>query len=124
TFVFLKERAVAVKGAFASPWKRVLETAKEASRYRDLRRFLLCIVFYQAGIQTVIALAAIYAQQVMKFSTQQTIVLILVVNVTAAAGAFGFGYLQDRIGHVRAISLTLAGWLLMIGLAGFSTDSK
>ena len=43
--------------------------------------------------------------------------LILVVNLTAACGAFGFGYLQDRIGHVRAIALTSCGWILMVTLA-------
>ncbi len=54
-------------------------------RYRDLTRFLVCVVFYQAGMQAVIALAAIYAEQAMGFSTQHTIALILVVNVTAAS---------------------------------------
>ena len=57
----------------------------------------------------------------MKFTMQQTIVLILVVNVTAAAGAFGFGYLQDAIGHARAVAITLVGWIVMICLAGLST---
>ena len=97
---------------------RVLQTLREAQRYRDLRRFLVCVVFYQAGIQAVIALAAIYAQEAMKFTTQQTIVLILVVNVTAAVGAFAFGYVQDAIGHVRAVSLTLVGWIAMVLIAG------
>jgi UMF1 family MFS transporter len=59
----------------------------------------------------------------MKFTTQQTIVLILVVSLTAAVGAFAFGYLQDAIGHVRALALTLAGWILMVLIAGFSHSS-
>ncbi len=121
TFLFLRERAVpqpAAHGVMASAWGRVLATVREAQRYRDLRRFLICVVFYQAGIQAVIALAAIYAQEAMKFTTQQTIVLILVVNVTAAVGAFGFGYVQDAIGHIRAVSLTLVGWIAMVLIAG------
>jgi UMF1 family MFS transporter len=122
TFVFLKERAVP-QPQKENPWKRVAETLRESIRYRDLRRFLLCIVFYQAGIQTVIALAAIYAEQVMKFKTAETITLILVVNITAAVGAFAFGYVQDAIGHVRAIALTLLGWIVMITIAYFS-ESK
>lgn len=116
TFLFLKERAVP-QPAQASPWARVLHTLREAQRFQDLRRFLVTILFYQAGIQAVIALAAIYAQEAMKFTTQQTIVLILVVNLTAAAGAFAFGHLQDRIGHIRAMRLVLAGWIVMIVLA-------
>ena len=118
TFLFLRERAV--PQPMASPWRRMMETARNSAGYRDLRRFLLCILFYQAGITAVISLAAIYAEQAMKFTTQQTISLILVVNVTAAAGAFGFGYLQDAIGHVRAVALTLAGWIVMVVLAGIS----
>ena len=54
----------------------------------------------------------------MKFTTQQTITLILVVNVTAALSAFGFGYVQDAIGHVRAVAITLVGWIAMVVLAG------
>src|SRR5262249_17495393 len=46
TFVFLRERAR--PQPMASPWRRLLETARDAARYRDLRRFLLCILFYQA----------------------------------------------------------------------------
>jgi MFS transporter, UMF1 family len=117
TFLFLRERAVPLKADVLSPWRRVMETLRHSRQYRDLRRFLLCILFYQAGIQTVIALAAIYAQQAMKFTFEQTIVLILVVNVTAALGAFGFGYLQDRVGHVRSMVLVLVGWTVMIGVA-------
>ena len=71
-------------------------------------------MFYQAGIQAVIALAAIYAQQAMGFTTQDTIMLILVVNVTAAIGAFAFGQFQDRLGHVRTIALTLVGWIVTV----------
>jgi UMF1 family MFS transporter len=122
TFLFLRERAVPQPRTQA-PWGRLLQTLRHAREFRDLRTFLLCIVFYQAGIMTVISLAAIYAQEVMKFTTQQTIVLILVVNVTAALGAFGFGYLQDALGHVRSIALTLAGWIAMV-LIAFLSESK
>jgi MFS transporter, UMF1 family len=122
TFLLLKERAQP-QPAMGRPWARVMRTMHEAGRFRDLRRFLLCIVFYQAGIQAVIALAAIYAQEAMKFTMQQTIVLILVVNVTAALGAFAFGYLQDAIGHVRAMALILAGWIVMIATAYVATDA-
>lgn len=118
TFLFLNERALLKKDVVAATaWQRVLATVRHAAHYRDMRRFMLCIVFYQAGIQTVITLAAIYAQQAMGFSTQQTIQLIFVVNVTAALGAFFFGHLQDRIGHVRALALTLVGWIAMTLIA-------
>jgi len=120
TFIFLRERAkpqAPADGIVHTAWSRLAATLHHARRFRDLSRFLACTLFYQAGIAAVITLAAIYAQEAMHFTTEQTLMLILVVNLTAAFGAFGFGYLQDRIGHVRAIALTLCGWILMVVLA-------
>lgn len=119
TFLFLRERARPQGGAqpLCAALARLLATLRAAHHYRDLRRFLLCLVFYQAGIQAVIALAAIYAQQAMGFTTRDTLLLILVVNITAALGAFAFGHVQDRLGHVRTIVLTLIGWIITVLLA-------
>jgi UMF1 family MFS transporter len=119
-FVFLKERAVpagAATGSVSAAFSRLAETLGQARRHADLWRFLACLVFYQAGIQTVIALAAVYAQEAMGFTMADTLLLILVVNVTAAAGALVFGHVQDRLGHVRTLALTLVGWLVAVVLA-------
>jgi UMF1 family MFS transporter len=126
TFLFLRERArpqKAVTGLYGRAFGRVLETLRHARRYRDLARFLACIVLYQSGVSAVIALAAIYAEQAMKFTTQDTLMLVLVVNITASLGALAFGYLQDRIGHIRAIALTLLGWCAMVLIAWASTTA-
>ena len=120
TFIFLKERAQPVVGAadiMRSAFGRLADTLGHARRHADLWRFLVCVVFYQAGIQTVVALAAVYAQEVMKFTTRDTLILILVVNITAAVGAFAFGHVQDRIGHVKTLVITLIGWLIAVVLA-------
>ena len=124
TFTTLKERALpqhAQKGAGLRALTRVGETLRHASRFKDLMRFLGCIVLYQSGVQTVIALAAIYAQVAMGFTTQDTIVLVLLVNITASAGAFLFGRWQDRLGHRRTLALTLLGWCAMVLIAYSST---
>ena len=123
TFLFLRERAkpsAASKHVSRDALARLRSTLREAGRYRDFGRFLVAVVFYQAGIQAVVALAAIYAQQVMGFTTRDTLALILVVNVTAAAGAFFFGYAQDRFGHISTLAATLIGWIVAVVLAFFS----
>jgi UMF1 family MFS transporter len=102
---------------------RLAQTLRHLERYRDFGRLLLCGLAYQAGVMVVIALAAIYAQEVMKFSFVQTMLLVLVVNVTAAIGAFAFGYVQDAIGHKRALALTLLLWLAMVTVAGLATSA-
>ncbi len=125
TFLLLRERgapqpAAGTRGEEATvrqAWARLGQTLGQLRQFQDLARFLLCSLFYQAGIQAVITLTAIYAQQAMAFTLQQTLLLVLVVNVTAAVGALLFGHVQDRIGHVRAIAWTLLGWLATIVLA-------
>ncbi len=102
---------------------RLLDTLRHIDRFRDFARLLLCGVFYQAGVMVVIALAAIYAQEVMGFGFAQTMALLLIVNVTAAVGAFGFGYVQDAIGHKPALALTLLLWLAMVIVASLATST-
>jgi UMF1 family MFS transporter len=126
TFLFLRERAQPQKtaaGLYGKAFARVLDTVRHARRYGDLARFLVCIVLYQSGVSTVIALAAIYAQQAMHFGTRDTLLLVLVVNVTASLGALAFGMVQDRLGHVRTIGLTLTGWCAMVLIAWASTSA-
>ena len=125
TFLLVRDRAMPqpARQAYSGALQRVLSTLRHASRYRDLARFLVCIVVYQSGVQAVIALAAIYAQQAMGFTMAQTLLLVLVVNVTASAGAFLFGYIQDRLGHVRTLVGTLIGWCLVVIVAYSSTGA-
>ena len=121
TFLFLKERAQPDAGARATAaFARLRETFVHARQYRDLLLIFACGTCYQAGVATVIALAAIYAEQVMGFKTQDTIMLVLLVNVTAAIGAFAFGYAQDRLGKVLALRVTIVGWVVMVVVAYFS----
>ena len=123
TFIWLKERAIPapISCDALSAYARLAKTAREATRYNDLMRVFVCGTCYQAGVATVITLAAIYAHEVMGFSTQDTLILVLVVNITACIGAFGFGYVQDAIGKKKALAITLAGWMAMVVFAWFAT---
>lgn len=127
TFIYLKERAIPQPHFYGDKviqesFLRLRSTLANVRQYQDLVRFLICLVFYQAGIQTVIALAAIYAQQVMGFDTQETILMIFLVNFTAALGAFAFGHIQDKLGHLVTIAITLAGWIVMVIIAWLAED--
>ena len=126
TFKLLRERAVPRPEAIRSSGVRasliqLRETFQQARRYQDFMRLLLCAVFYQGGVTVAITLAAIYAEQVIGFVQAETMVLIFVLNLAAAAGAFGCGYLQDRIGHKWTLSLTLLAWVATCIMAALTT---
>lgn len=128
TFLWLKERALpnptdahSRYSYFVISFQRLKNTFKQAQHFQDLFRFLLTLAIYQSGVSTVVVLAAIYAQEVMSFDQQQLIILIMVVNITAAIGAFICGHLQDRIGAVPTLSMTLILWIIAIIIAYFAS---
>jgi len=128
TFALLKERAVPQPagtevGGLRASLGRLRHTWQHARRYRDFVWLMACAVAYQAGIAVVIALAAVYAEQVLGFQQVQTMALIFLVNIASAIGAFAFGYWQDRIGHRPALAVTLVGWIVMTVLAVLATTA-
>jgi len=126
TFALLKEHSPAqpnapVRTVMAS-LRGLRQTWRDAKPYTDFTRLLACSVAYQAGVAVAITLAAIYAEQVIGFQPQETMVLIFVLNFAAFAGAFLLGHLQDRVGHKLTLSLTLLGWVATCIIAALSTD--
>ncbi|HEY9871455.1 MAG TPA: MFS transporter [Candidatus Obscuribacterales bacterium] len=127
TFLWLSERAVpralpAGQSYLTIGFSRLRKTLSEATRFQDLLRFLITLLVYSCGTSTVVVLAAVYAEQVMGFKTSDTITMMILVNLTAAAGAFVFGHVQDRLGSVRTLSLSLVVWLAATLLAAVTHD--
>lgn len=125
TFLWLRERAV--PGALPQGYSylrfgfaQVRQTLQHAAHYRDLFRFLWCLTVFQSGVATVVVIAAIYAQEVMGFDSQQLILLIMLVNLTAALGAFLFGYAQDHFGSIPSLGVALLIWMAAIAVTFFA----
>ncbi|MBS3911566.1 MAG: MFS transporter [Hydrogenophaga sp.] len=127
TFMLLRERAQPQRAATAggsglrASLARLHGTWTQAQQYRDFAALLVCSVAYQAGISVVVTLSAVYADQALGFEKTETMMLIFIVNIAAAVGAFAWGYVQDLIGHRPALGITLAGWILMTLLAALAT---
>ncbi|HRL22103.1 MAG TPA: MFS transporter [Alcaligenes sp.] len=117
-FLLLRERSAPSKAADRGMLRRLVFSWHEVSRdFPDFRTLLFCGAFYQAGIAVIITLSAVYATEAMGFTMAQTMQLIFTVNIAAAVGALVFGHVQDKIGHRRALTLTLCGWLVMVTIA-------
>ena len=114
-FLVLRERAprrpMRFKAMVAEGTTRLTGTLRSVRHYPDLLRFLLAFLIYNDGVMTVIAFAAIYAQNVIGFTLKQVFLLFVVTQLTAFAGAFGAGWLVDRIGARPTILITLAMWI-------------
>jgi UMF1 family MFS transporter len=123
TFVLLPERAKpqAARAEQGGAWQQLRATYRQARAYRDFMWLLACTVCYQGGVAVAITLAAIYAEQVIGFVASETMVLIFVLNIAAALGAFSFGYIQDRIGHKVSLAGTLVAWIAVCVIAALVT---
>ena len=125
TFALMKEHAQASSAqhpaGLAASLLRLRQAWRDSALYTDFRQLMACAVAYQAGVAVAISLAAIYAEQVVGFAPQDTMVLIFVLNIAAFVGAFVFGHVQDALGHKRALALTIVGWIFTCVLAAAST---
>lgn len=126
TFLLMREHSQpkprsAHERGFSASLVQLRQSWRDSKRYPDFRQLMACAVAYQAGVAVAISLAAIYAEQVVGFMPQETMVLIFVLNIAAFIGALVFGHVQDAIGHKRALGWTIVGWIITCLLAAAST---
>ncbi len=121
TFVWLKERGRAQPLASSKDYLRtgigrVRETLGHVGAHRDLAMLLVSVFFSMCGIYIIISYAFIYGAQVIRWDEQVRTLMFIIVQITAAAGALGFGFIQDRIGALFTYRLTLVMWIVAIAL--------
>lgn len=117
TFLFLKERAPRgtqtalqyVRDGF----RRLADTARSVRHFSEIARFLGVFFLYYAGLTSVVAFAGIYAANTLGFTIKELILLFILLQVSSAAGAFAFGWIQDRIGATRTIQIALVLWIVV-----------
>ena len=94
-------------------------TLKGLRRYPVALTFLVAYLFFNDGIQTVIASASIYGVEELEFSTGTVLATYLVVQFVAVFGALGFGRAAERFGAKSVILAGLVIWMLIVTAALF-----
>lgn len=97
-------------------FKRLGDTIKMVGQFKDLMVFLISVFFAMAGIYIVVSFAFIYGDQVVQWDETVRVLMFVVVQITAAIGAFSFGFIQDKIGAKVTYTITLGLWF--IGVMG------
>jgi UMF1 family MFS transporter len=114
---------LAAAAAIRAGLKQLKASWGEAKRQPDLIRFLAANMLYTNGLTTLFAFGGIYAAGSFGFSTAEVIQFGILLNVTAALGAAGFGWLDDRIGP-RPVILIALGGLTLCGAAVLIVHDK
>ena len=79
--------------------------------HRNLRRFLFAFFFYIDGVLTLIVMAGVIAQGTFGFDQQQVIILFLIVQFSALAGAFALAKPTDTLGPKKVLTGVIFLWV-------------
>jgi UMF1 family MFS transporter len=100
--------------ALTAGFKELKVTLKDVRKYPETLKFLIAYLFYNDGIQTVIAISGTYAILELKLTEISLVFAILIVQITALIGALLLGRLSNSIGAKKVILLTLVIWTVMV----------
>lgn len=119
TFLWVRERKAAEplppgQTYLSVGFRRIGATFREIRRYGELFKFLCAFFFIACGLWVIVAFSGIFAKTTLKLGMTEIIIFFVIVNVTAAVGAFLFGHVQDRFGSVRTINATLIIWMAVV----------
>jgi len=104
---------------FKTAFRRITTSAKNIRDFKELIKFIFSYLVYNDGIIIVISFAAIYGATRFGMSPKQLITYFIIANLTSMVGAFIFGYILDKIGAKRTISITLLIWIAVVIWAFF-----
>jgi MFS transporter, UMF1 family len=121
TFVWVRERGKPQQlppgtSYVAIGVRRVRGTLRGLEQHRDLAVLLVSMFFAMNGIYIIITYAFIYGAQVVGWDPGVRTLMFVIVQITAAIGALGFGFIQDRLGAKRTYQITLVMWMVAIAL--------
>lgn len=85
----------------------------------NTRRFLYAFFLYNAGVQTVLFLAATFAEKELNFVTQEMILLILLLQIVAIGGAYLFAKISEWKGNKFSLTIILIIWVIICVTAYF-----
>jgi UMF1 family MFS transporter len=88
----------------------------------NIARFLLARLVYNDGLNTLFAFGGIYAAGTFGMALNEVLLFGIALNVTAGLGAFGFAFLDDRIGSKPTILVAICGLFVAGTVALLATE--
>ncbi|MCS6890278.1 MAG: MFS transporter [Rhodovarius sp.] len=112
-----------IRSAIRQGLAEILGLIRRLPREQVLARFLIARLFYTDGLNTLFAFGAIYAAGRFGMGVEEILLFGILLNVTAGIGAFGGGWVEDRLGSRRTVMLSLA-CVIAIGSAILLIEDK
>lgn len=104
-------------GLLTRSFGQLWATLKDLRNYPVALSFLVAYLFFNDGIQTVIASASTFGIEELGFGEGTVLGTYLLVQFVAMFGAVGFGRAAQRYGAKRVILVGLLGWMAIVTVA-------
>ena len=104
-------------GVVSQSFGQLGRTLKEMRSYPVALTFLVAYLFFNDGIQTVIASASTFGVEELGFATGTVLATYLLVQLVAVFGALLFGRAAGRYGAKRVILVGIVVWMLIVTVA-------
>lgn len=111
---------IPLRKTFGKAFRELRHTFFEMRKFGKLPRFLLASFVYNDAVNTTLLFLVLFSRQVIGVTIEQFLVAFAIMAGGAALGAFVFGFLSDRVGPKRGLSLALLGWIAVVGYLLFS----
>ncbi len=115
TFKYLpadtKPIVAAQKDWLFNGFKKLKQVVKELRSQKILKRYLFAFFFFNMGVQTVMYLAAIFGDKELKLPADSLILTILILQLIAIPGAYGFAWLSEKIGNIASLMVAVVLWI-------------
>jgi UMF1 family MFS transporter len=87
----------------------LIEGFKIIVKNKTLLRYFVARVFYFDALVTIFAFGGIYASKVFNFSQTEILYFAILINISAALGAFLGGFFDDKFSPFKVIKISILG---------------
>lgn len=88
-------------------WKEINGT----NHHNHIKRYLWGFFFTSMGLQTVMYVATLFGSQELKLKTADLIVTVLIIQLIAIVGAWGFARISEKIGNIYTLLIMVVIWI-------------
>lgn len=126
TIIFLKDRKrkKISKYHVLNSVSIIKNTFKQISQYKVITQFLISRLFFNDGLVTIFALGGVYASTTVGFTNEEVMYLAIILNLAAGVGSLIFGLIEDKIGVLKVIRLTLVILIIATLIAFIAPETK
>ena len=124
SFILLKDspavKIVSIKTSYISyGFKKLARTLKNIKKHKNLMKFLIAYFLFSNAFSILAFYVAIYAKNTLNLGLLEITTLFILGNIPAIISSIFFGWLTDKIGPKKTITITLILWILIILMVTF-----